>query len=121
MLISPYGSEELKRIRKESSQQQNKKSSEETIATTTGCTANVVMVTPKQIFVANAGDSRAVLCRAGKAYQLSFDHKLDNEKEKARIAKAGGKIDNGRINGGLNLTRSLGDFGYKADKTLPYD
>jgi protein phosphatase 1G len=30
-------------------------------------------------------------------------------------------VENGRINGGLNLTRSLGDFGYKSDKSLSYD
>lgn len=27
----------------------------------------------------------------------------------------------GRVNGGLNLTRSLGDFDYKRNKTLGYD
>ncbi len=27
----------------------------------------------------------------------------------------------GRVNGGLNLTRSFGDFDYKQNKDLPYD
>lgn len=27
----------------------------------------------------------------------------------------------GRVNGGLNLSRSLGDFGYKTNVNLPYD
>lgn len=27
----------------------------------------------------------------------------------------------GRVNGGLNLTRSFGDFDYKANKSLKYD
>ena len=27
----------------------------------------------------------------------------------------------GRVNGGLNLTRSFGDFDYKRKKELPYD
>lgn len=27
----------------------------------------------------------------------------------------------GRVNGGLNLTRSFGDFDYKTHPTLPYD
>lgn len=40
-----------------------------------GCTANVVLITKKKFIVANAGDSRSVLCRNGKALQLSFDHK----------------------------------------------
>ena len=33
---------------------------------TAGCTANVVLVVGNKIFVANAGDSRSVLCRDGK-------------------------------------------------------
>ncbi len=36
-------------------------------------------------------------------------------KEEERIKKAGGSIMKGRVNGGLNLTRSLGDFDYKKD------
>jgi serine/threonine protein phosphatase PrpC len=54
-----------------------------------------------------------VLSRNGKAIALSEDHKPENDIEKNRITKAGGTIMNGRVNGGLNLTRSLGDFYYK--------
>jgi hypothetical protein len=28
---------------------------------------------------------------------------------------------NGRVNGGLNLSRSFGDFNYKKQKNKPYD
>ena len=73
----------------------------------------MVLVTPKKFVVANAGDSRSVLCRSGKAIQLSEDHKPENPIELQRITKAGGKIINGRVNGGLNLSRSFGDFSYK--------
>ncbi len=41
----------------------------------TGCTANVVLITPNKIFTANAGDSRSILSRKGTAIPLSFDHK----------------------------------------------
>jgi len=41
----------------------------------TGCTACVVLVTSTKIYAANAGDSRAVLCRKGHALPLTFDHK----------------------------------------------
>ena len=59
--------------------------------------------------VANAGDSRCVLCRGGQAVELSFDHKPEDEPEKARIEKAGGKVTgDGRVNGGLNLSRAIG-------------
>ena len=41
-----------------------------------GSTAVVAIVTPDKIIVANCGDSRAVLCRNGKAVPLSSDHKV---------------------------------------------
>lgn len=72
----------------------------------------------KKLFVANAGDSRAVLGRAGKAVPLSFDHKPENEEEKDRIHKAGSTIQEGRVDGNLNLSRSLGDLKYKQKKQL---
>jgi protein phosphatase 1G len=94
---------------------------ENKISASAGCTANVVLVTKKKSIVANAGDSRRVLCRAGKAIQLSQDHKPENQGEALRIGRAGGKIVNGRVNGGLNLSRSFGDFMYKVDKGRAYD
>lgn len=58
-----------------------------------GCTANVILVEDrKRLIVANAGDSRCVLARQGKAIPLSFDHKPDNKEEKDRIEKAGSTI-----------------------------
>lgn len=51
------------------------------ISKTTGCTANVVLITPNNYIVANAGDSRSSLCRAGKAIDLSTDHKPESEIE----------------------------------------
>ncbi|KAL9678708.1 hypothetical protein QQ045_016557 [Rhodiola kirilowii] len=41
-----------------------------------GSTAVVAVVTRDEIIVANCGDSRAVLCRGGKAIALSSDHKV---------------------------------------------
>ena len=83
-----------------------------------GCTSIVILVKNKTLYVANAGDSRAILAKGGKVQELSFDHKPDNEKEKARIAKAGGSVIEGRVDGNLNLSRALGDLRYKKDKTL---
>lgn len=45
-----------------------------------GSTAVVAVVTPHTIVVANCGDSRAVLCRNGKAVPLSTDHKVSCRK-----------------------------------------
>ena len=41
-----------------------------------GSTAVVAVLTPEHIIVANCGDSRAVLCRGGRAIPLSNDHKV---------------------------------------------
>ncbi|EZF29893.1 phosphatase 2C homolog 3, partial [Trichophyton mentagrophytes] len=78
-----------------------------------GCTASVAIVSRDKIRVANAGDSRSVLGVKGRAKPLSFDHKPQNEGEKARISAAGGFVDFGRVNGNLALSRALGDFEFK--------
>lgn len=85
---------------------------------------------PRRITVANCGDSRAVLCRSGRAWALSEDHKPELEREKERIEKADGKVERPsgqprgcyRVDGwGLNLSRALGDFHYKANTRLPVE
>eukprot|EP01048_Picozoa_sp_COSAG05_P030271 COSAG05_NODE_10419_length_566_cov_1.089936_1_plen_96_part_00 len=43
---------------------------------------------------ANVGDSRAVLCRGGRAQRLSEDHKPNRRDERKRIEKAGGCVLN---------------------------
>lgn len=79
-----------------------------------GCTALVACIHNNQLFVANAGDSRAVLCSAGKAIPLSTDHKPDRADEKKRIEALGGFVMNWgvpRVNGQLAVSRALGDKG----------
>ncbi|CDR96202.1 protein phosphatase 2C, putative [Babesia bigemina] len=87
-----------------------------------GSTSVVVVVvggeTPA-ILVANAGDSRAVLSRGGQAVALSHDHKPQLREEGERIRRAGGSVTNGRVDGNLNLSRSLGDLAFKRDQSLP--
>ena len=74
-----------------------------------GCTAVVALLRGRDLFVANAGDSRCVVCREGKAVDMSVDHKPEDELEKNRINKAGGRVTaDGRVNGGLNLSRAIG-------------
>ncbi|KAK2760896.1 Protein phosphatase 2C 2 [Arachnomyces sp. PD_36] len=83
-----------------------------------GCTASVGIVSREKIWVANAGDSRSVLGVKGRAKPLSFDHKPQNEGEKARISAAGGFVDFGRVNGNLALSRAIGDFEFKKSTGL---
>lgn len=77
-----------------------------------GSTAVVAIVTPEKIVVANCGDSRAVLCRKGKAIPLSRDHKPDRPDELSRIEAAGGRViywDGPRVLGVLAMSRAIGD------------
>jgi len=141
LMLTQKGKQELKelnKISKKEDDEQNKKnkkgkendfyrcfdpknSGDCDIAHITGCTACVSVINEKdkKIYFANAGDSRAVICKNGIGYQMSHDHKPDSAKEKNRIYKSGGWVNEGRIKGNLNLSRSLGDFEYKQDKNLP--
>ncbi|KAI9571110.1 phosphatase 2C-domain-containing protein [Boletus coccyginus] len=65
------------------------------------------------LYSANAGDARGVLCRAGKAVRLTYDHKGSDKQEAKRITDAGGFVMSGRVNGVLAVTRSLGDSSMK--------
>lgn len=89
-----------------------------------GCTAVVALLkSRKHLYIANAGDSRAVLCRGGTAIALSEDHKPAQERERSRIVAAGGFLSEiggvCRVNGNLNLSRAIGDLKYKQNDTLP--
>lgn len=84
-----------------------------------GCTAITVFIKDGMVFCANAGDSRCVAAIAGKAVPLSTDHKPTLSREKQRVIKAGFSVNGeGRIDGNLNLSRSIGDLRYKKNKKL---
>jgi len=84
-----------------------------------GCTAVVALMAGTTLYVANAGDSRCVVCRDGQAVEMSADHKPEDDIEMKRIKNAGGKVTpDGRVNGGLNLSRAIGDHAYKQNKSL---
>ena len=84
-----------------------------------GSTAITALVTPTHIFVANCGDSRAILVTDNGAKAMSEDHKPYNEEETKRIEAAGGTVTMKRVNGDLAVSRALGDFVYKRAPTLP--
>lgn len=78
-------------------------------------------MTKDKYYVANIGDSRAVLNRGGTAVALSTDHKPELPGEHNRIQKAGGFVSEGRVNGTLSLSRSFGDFEYKGNEEHSYE
>lgn len=53
------------------------------------------------------------MCRGGMSVEMSLDHKPESQIEIDRITKAGSVITEGRVDGNLNLTRSIGDLKYK--------
>ena len=78
-----------------------------------GCAAVVACIVGGWVWCANAGDSRALLCRDGRAIQLSLDHKPDREDEAERIEAAGGFVSFHRVLGRLAVSRAFGDEEYK--------
>jgi protein phosphatase PTC1 len=75
----------------------------------TGTTAAVAYIQDKTLYVANAGDTRAVLYRNGVATRLTIDHKASVPEEKERIESLGGAVINGRVRGMIQVSRAIGD------------
>lgn len=85
-----------------------------------GCTATTVLIRSDRIIVANVGDSRAVLCRTGRAVNLSTEHRVYGqgqivESETLRIENSGGWVDDGRVCGILAVSRAFGDADFKGE------
>lgn len=88
-----------------------------------GATATVVLLRRDKIFVANVGDSRAVLCRGGRAVDLSTEHRLYGsggsvDSEIARVEAAGGWVSDGRVCDVLAVSRAFGDRQFKESQGL---
>ena len=85
-------------------------------ANTSGTTAVVAVITPRNIVVANLGDSPALLFgKDGTLIAHSNDHDYDNPSERARVlaAKARWIQDSAgvyRLNGSLMVSRAFGDL-----------
>lgn len=86
----------------------------------TGCVAIVRQEFGHRIlYVANVGDTRAVLCWNGQAERLSCDHRPSDPNEVARIKAQGGIVFDGRVGGSLAITRAFGDHALKKDGVIP--
>ena len=88
-----------------------------------GATALVVSRLGDSLYSAHAGDSRAVLCRSGRAVRLTNDHKPNLTSERSRVEAAGGRVEfqrcwrvvveprDGRPGSGLAVSRCAGTQG----------
>ena len=97
----------------EEKESMQKKGYIENLAYEIGSTCNIVVIQENDIYYANCGDSRSVLLRHGEAIPMSTDHKPELPNEFKRIRRSGSIIKDGRVNGVLNLSRSIGDLQFK--------
>ncbi|WOL20483.1 putative protein phosphatase 2C 52 [Canna indica] len=77
-----------------------------------GSTASAAILIGKHLYVANVGDSRAVISKAGNAIALSDDHKPNRSDERKRIEDAGGVVmwaGTWRVGGVLAMSRAFGN------------
>ncbi|KAI4299097.1 hypothetical protein L6164_032588 [Bauhinia variegata] len=83
-----------------------------------GSTAvTAILMDNRKLWVANVGDSRAVLSRGGQAIQMSTDHEPNTER--GSIENRGGFVSNmpgdvARVNGQLAVSRAFGDKNLKS-------
>ncbi|PWA89572.1 protein phosphatase 2C family protein [Artemisia annua] len=76
-----------------------------------------VLINGQRLWVANLGDSRAVLSKGGEAIQMSTDHEPSTER--VSIEHKGGFVSNmpgdvPRVNGQLAVSRAFGDKSLKS-------
>lgn len=77
-----------------------------------GSTALTAVLVGKHLYVANVGDSRAVVSKSGKAVPVSNDQKPNRKDEQKRIENAGGVIiydGTFRVGGILAMSRAFGN------------
>lgn len=77
-----------------------------------GSTVTTALLLGRELFVANAGDSRTILCHGSTALAMSEDHKPDRPSERRRIVQNGGTVlycGCARVNGVLATSRGFGD------------
>ncbi|EOY15988.1 hypothetical protein QUC31_000827 [Theobroma cacao] len=83
-----------------------------------GSTAvTAILINGIRLWVANVGDSRAVLSRGGQAIQMTTDHEPNTER--GSIENKGGFVSNmpgdvPRVNGQLAVSRAFGDKSLKS-------
>ncbi|KAK4384867.1 putative protein phosphatase 2C 76 [Sesamum angolense] len=76
-----------------------------------GSTASTAVLVGNHLYVANVGDSRTIISKAGKAIPLSEDHKPNRSDERKRIENAGGVVmwaGTWRVGGVLAMSRAFG-------------
>lgn len=85
------------------------------IAMHAGSTALIMVKHLDILYIANVGDSRAIISFKNKGIPLTEDHKPNTKSEYERIISVGGSVmvdpfGTPRVNGNLALSRAIGDL-----------
>lgn len=82
-----------------------------------GSTVLCALIRENKLYLANAGDSKAVLITKNDMKNITIEHRASNEEEKVRVESLGGVIivhkSRSLVQGSLQITRSIGDSKYK--------
>lgn len=106
--ILTYENQKIQISLRSNSPDRTKDKYDDLVAKEMGTTANILLIKNNYLYLANVGDSLAVLFKNGVAIRLNQEHKTALQSECTRIYKSGLKIINNRIEGRLNLTRAIG-------------
>jgi protein phosphatase 1L len=85
------------------------------VASNQGTTCLIALVGSNDFWIANTGDSRAIMNDMLEPVQITKDHKPSDIDEYARIEKHGGRVshhpgDVARVNSQLAVSRAIGDL-----------
>ena len=74
------------------------------------------------VYIANLGDTRAILSKNGLAERMTYDHRGTDQSEIERVKSVGGIVVDGRVGGVLAITRAFGDHSLKGKGVIakPY-
>lgn len=91
-----------------------------------GAAALAALIWGDALYIANAGDCRALLCRDGGGAALTRDHTADDDRERDRVAECGAKLARHGPAGtwrvgdaAIAVTRSIGDFDLRDQGLTP--
>lgn len=83
-----------------------------------GCVACALLLRGTRLHIANLGDCRALLCKAGECVSLTQDHRAEvNDDERQRLEDLGVEVSaDGYLHGRIAVSRAFGDWAWDAQE-----
>lgn len=85
-----------------------------------GTTLLFVLLKGQHLYIANIGNSRAVLATIDGIQTITQEHDGSHAEEVARVRNAGGFFQDGKVNNLVRVTRSIGDLELKDRKHVTF-